>query len=1169
MTCANCGTENRPGRKFCANCGVALTVSCPSCGAANEPDDRFCGECGAALGAEPPAIEARPAPVAERKLVSVLFMDLVGFTMASESRDAEDVRELLSGYFDAARTVIGRYGGTIEKFIGDAVMAVWGTPVTREDDAERAVRAALDLISAVPALGAVAGVESLTARAGVATGETAVTLDAEGQGMVAGDIVNTASRVQSAATPGAVFVTDATRRASEAAIAYEEAGLHELKGKVEPLALHQALRVVALRGGELRSAGLESPFVGRDRELRLVKDLFHASADQRHTHLLAVTGVAGIGKSRLTWEFFKYIDGLLDDVYWHRGRCIAYGEGVTYWALAEMVRARAGIAEEEAPAVAAEKVATAVARFVGDAEERRWIESRLSQLLGLEDRASATREDLFAAWRRFFERISQRGPEVLVFEDLQWADPELLDFVDHLLDWSRDHRVFVLGLARPEIADRRPGWGTGRRGVTSLFLEPLADAAMDEMLRGLVPGLPDRVSATIRERSAGIPLYAVETVRMLLDRGAIRREGSSFVPTGPIDDLDVPETLHTLIQARLDGLAPNERSLLQDAAVLGKTFPPDTLAALTGRDEANVRETLEGLVRREFLGIQTDERSPERGQFGFLQSMMQRVAYDTLSRRDRRAKHVAIARLLESTWSGDEDEIVEVIASHYVDAYRADPEGDDAAELRSKARQTLTRAGERARALAATRQARGYFQRAAELADDPADEAVLLEQIGLTHRDDGDAADAVPFFERANNLLTELGRPHEAARLSARLGEVLWMSGRPDAGAARMEQALAELEEEEPDRDAAILAAQMGRILFFLGRLDDAMDRLEAALRTAEALWLPEVLSEALNTKALVLDSRGRPEEALGLLKRSLELALEGDVPSSAVRAYTNLSNHMLALERWDETSTYREAGGKLAERVGIRGAWWFLQQHTAFWMLAVGHWDELSALAEGMPDPADDPAVLFGRDGIGLCAAFMSARRGRLDDAQRFAEMFERSDTDVQSLATAAAMDAELSLAAGRPAEALAFGKAAFDHRSSMGLRHGAIKDGFRLACEAALALGDMDALRQLTEAVDPVPPGLLAPSTRGARDRMHAHLDTSDGRLDMAASRFRVAAQIFEEQQMPFERSVVLLERVERLGLEQPGAEQDRSEALRTFEELGATPWVERAAGAHAAGR
>jgi class 3 adenylate cyclase len=298
MTCTNCGTENKPGRKFCASCGAALSTTCPACGAANDPTDRFCGECGTPLtpGAPP---EERAGPVAERRLVSVLFMDLVGFTAASESRDAEDVRELLSSYFDIARTVVGRYGGTIEKFIGDAVMAVWGTPVTREDDAERAVRSALELIAAIPALGADAGVDGLAARAGVATGETAVTLDAEGQGMVAGDIVNTASRVQSAAPPGGIFVTEATRHATDAAVEYEVAGPHEVKGKSEPLNLHHALRVVALRGGQLRSTGLESPFVGRERELRLVKELFHASADQRRTHLMAVTGVAGIGKSRL------------------------------------------------------------------------------------------------------------------------------------------------------------------------------------------------------------------------------------------------------------------------------------------------------------------------------------------------------------------------------------------------------------------------------------------------------------------------------------------------------------------------------------------------------------------------------------------------------------------------------------------------------------------------------------------------------------------------------------------------------------------------------------------------------------------------------------------------------------------------------------------------------
>src|SRR5438552_16393060 len=302
----SCGTENREGRKFCAECGSPLAAACPACGAGNEPGERFCGECGAALGeAAPPVARGSGA---ERRLVSVLFADLVGFTPLSETRDAEEVRELLSRYFDSCRRIIDLYGGTVEKFIGDAVMAVWGTPTATEDDAERAVRAALDLVLAVSALGQEIGEEGLRARAGVLTGEAAVTIGAEGQGMVAGDLVNTASRIQAAAQPGQVFVGERTRRATEAAIAYEDRGAHELKGKAEPLPLWRALRVVAWRGGALRSHGLEAPFVGREAELSTVKELFHASAEQRKAHMVSVIGLAGIGKRRLSWEFSKYID---------------------------------------------------------------------------------------------------------------------------------------------------------------------------------------------------------------------------------------------------------------------------------------------------------------------------------------------------------------------------------------------------------------------------------------------------------------------------------------------------------------------------------------------------------------------------------------------------------------------------------------------------------------------------------------------------------------------------------------------------------------------------------------------------------------------------------------------------------------------------------------------
>src|ERR671931_883242 len=512
MTCSACGAENRAVRKFCSCCGAPLALACSACGAANEPDDRFCGECGVRLDTEAPAPAATAE--AERRLVSVLFGDLVGFTPLSEDRDPEAVRELLSRYFDTARRVIERYGGTVEKFIGDAVMAVWGTPVAREDDAERAVRAGLELVEIVAGLG-----EGVAMRVGVVTGEAAVTIGAERQGMVAGDLVNTASRVQGAANAGTVLVGERTRRASEAAIAYEDAGEHELKGKSESVPLWRTARVIASRRGEGRATGLEAPFVGREGEMRLIKDLFHAASDEHRARLVSLIGIAGIGKTRLSAEFERYIDGLVGDVYWHRGRCLAYGEGVAYWALAEMVRMRAGIAEQEEPDAATRKLHETLERYVLDAEEREWVEPRLAQLLGLADKSPAEREDLFAAWRLFFERLPGPNPTVLVFEDLQWADKALLDFVDYLLEWSRNYPLFVLVLARPELAERHQGWGAAKRDFTSITLEPLSDDAIDRLLLGIVPDLPEPLRARIRERAEGVPLYAVETVRMLIDRG--------------------------------------------------------------------------------------------------------------------------------------------------------------------------------------------------------------------------------------------------------------------------------------------------------------------------------------------------------------------------------------------------------------------------------------------------------------------------------------------------------------------------------------------------------------------------------------------------------------------------------------------------------------------------
>ena len=400
-------------------------------------------------------------------MCSVLFCDVAGFTSLSESRDPEAVRELLSRYFEVARTVIGRYGGVVEKFIGDAVMAVWGTPVASEGDAERAVRAGLDLVSSVAELGAEAGVPGLAARAGVVTGEVAVTLGAAAEGMVAGDAVNTAARVQAAAEPGQVLADGATQRLAGAGVGFADAGEHALKGKAEPQQLWRATRVLSGVGGLKRLDGLEAPLIGRDAELRTIRELFHAAADRRVPRLVVISGPAGVGKSRLGWEFDKYISGLAEPVWWHRGRCLSYGEGVAFWALAEIVRQRLGIAEEDPPDIAIAKLAAGLDRFVPDPGERSYAGVRLGRLLGVKFAGDGggplAREELFAGWRLFFERLAAEGPAVLLVEDAQYADAGLLDFLDHLIAWARDLPIFVLVFARPELG--RPGPGSVSGGT--------------------------------------------------------------------------------------------------------------------------------------------------------------------------------------------------------------------------------------------------------------------------------------------------------------------------------------------------------------------------------------------------------------------------------------------------------------------------------------------------------------------------------------------------------------------------------------------------------------------------------------------------------------------------------------------------------------------------------
>jgi class 3 adenylate cyclase/tetratricopeptide (TPR) repeat protein len=1092
-------------------------------------------------------------------LVSVLFADLVGFTTLSESRDAEDTRELLSRYFETCKRLVTLYGGTVEKFIGDAVMAVWGTPTATEDDAERAVRAALDLVAAVSALGDEIGAPELRARAGVLTGEAAVTIGAEGQGMVAGDLVNTASRVQSVADPGTVLVGESTRRATESAIVYEEAGAFELKGKEGLTPLWKALRVVSGARGSLKSAGLEAPFVGRDRELRQIKDLFHASAEEHKAHLVSVTGIAGIGKSRLAWEFYKYFDGLPQITYWHRGRCLAYGEGVTYWALADMVRMRCRIVEDEEPDTALQKLHATLEEHLADPEERRFVEPRVSQLLGLAEQEARDKQELFAAWRLFFERLADVYPTVLAFEDMQWADTSLLDFVEYLLEWSRNSPLYVITLARPELLERRSTWGAGHRNFSSLYLEPLPAPAMEELLTGLVPGLPQAVREQILARAEGVPLYAVETVRMLLDRGLLVREGPVYRPAGEIGPLEVPETLHALIAARLDGLSPEERRILQDGAVLGKTFTQAGLAALSGLSESELGPLLSSLVRKEVLGVQADPRSPEHGQYGFLQDLVRHVAYETLSRRERRSRHLAAASHLGSTFP-DEDEIVEVVASHYLAAYETAPEAADADEIKAKARAMLARAGERAASLAAAEEAQRYFVQAAGLADVP-EQARLLERAGEMAWARARGEEAQELFARALELFESRSLTHPAARVSARLGVVEWRGGRLEPALERMERAYQVLSEDEPDEDLATLAAELGRLHFFKGEVELASERVETAIEIAEALWLPEILSQALNTSGLAASWQGRYEHGMALLKHALDLALEHDRTASAIRAYQNLGDMLERRDRYEDAIDLHRRSLALSEKVGDEFHRLRTLGELSYCFVRQGRWEEALEAAGEIPEQQ------IGVAAWGDAPLEVAIARGDLSQAHHQLSLLANlaDAADLQDRVSYLAARARVRRAEGDYEAALADSEETLRLAQLYGAGiSGDAKVAFVEALEAAFALGAHEKVEELLARIENIKRGQRPPFLHAQLARFRALLAAGAGDAGEVEAGFKTAEAIFREYGIAFWLAVTELEHSEWLVARGRGDEAEPllGEARETFERLEAKPLLERTA-------
>ncbi len=595
-------------------------------------------------------------PVAERRQVSILFADLVDFTGFAEGRDVEEVRDLQARYFDVSREVILRYGGTVEKFVGDAVMALWGAPVAREDDAERAVRAAVELVDSIAALGSDLGIAGLAARAGIVSGEAAVTLGAIGQGIVAGDVVNTAARLQAVARPGTVLVDEATYRMVRDAVLFVRAEDQILRGKRAPVPAWEVRQIIAMRRGLERARAPEAPLVGRESDLAMAKAMLHGVRDDRTVRLMTILGPAGVGKSRIVWELKKYADGVVEAIAWHQARPPAFGEGSAFGPLAEMVRRRARIADGDRPQVGRRKLDACLTRFVPDADERRWMTPHLVALLGLGPAPAAERQEAFAAWRTFFERISDQSTTVLVFDDLQRADDGLLDFIESVAEHTPPHPILLVAVARPELLDRRPEWGGGRGDHVVLRLEPLPPSAMGSLLAGVAPGLTSEVSARILDRAAGIPLYAVEILRMLVDRGDLEAQAGIYQVRARLDHLTVPATLQALISARLDGLDPDDRAALRDAAVLGQAFSAEAVAAVGATSLEAVEQRLRRLVRRELLVAEPSEPGEQevgRTRYHFGEWLVQEVAYATLARRDRRAMHLAAGRYFDALQDPD------------------------------------------------------------------------------------------------------------------------------------------------------------------------------------------------------------------------------------------------------------------------------------------------------------------------------------------------------------------------------------------------------------------------------------------------------------------------------------------------------------------------------------
>ena len=973
---------------------------CPSCGQENPEGFRICGMCGAAL--------ARAAESAreERKVVTVLFADLVGFTSRSEQLDPEDVRAMLAPYWQRLREELEGFGGTVEKFIGDAVVALFGAPVAHEDDPERAVRAALAIRDWI------AEESELHVRIGVNTGEALVSLSArpsEGEGMASGDVVNTAARMQSAAPVDGVLVGEQTYRATERRIEYREHEPVDAKGKAEPVPVWEAVQARSRFGVDLTPAPT-APLIGRDEELELLVAAFRRAADDQVPQLVTVVGVPGIGKSRLLGELFATIDAGDRLVRWRQGRSLPYGEGVSYWALGEMVKAEGGILETDAPEETARKLLGAVDRLVSDTTEAAWLATSLRPLLGLagDEVGGDRRGEAFAAWRRFFEALGEDRPLVLVFEDLHWADDGLLDFVDHLVDWLTDVPVLVVGTARPELLARRPAWGGGKVNSTTISLAPLSE---DETAR-LVHALLERsvlaadVQSAVLERAGGNPLYAEEFVRMVAEGGS--------------DDLEVPGSVQGIIAARLDALDAADKELLQDAAVVGKVFWSGALAAIGERDVADVEERLPMLERRELVRRSRRSSVAGEGEYSFRHILVRDVAYGSIPRAARAERHRRAAEWIESL--GRPEDQSDLLAHHYLAALELSrAAGVDVGVLAESAATALLRAGERAVGLNAFESAARFFEEALELGVPNAERPRTLLQLGIaSHRMVHPGR--IERLEEARDALLVAEDPDAAAEACVVLAEAWWDQGQNERGRAELERARKLVEGRPATPSTARVLVEVSRYAMLADETDEAIRTGREGLEMAERLGLTELVPAALVNIGC---ARGNAGDKGGTadIDRAIEIARTTNNPELA-RAYHNRGVLESNLDRiWEWELLAKEA----ADRLGHGPVGRFVEGQMLLHAFDRGVWDDFLVHAEEFLVTYEAGAPSYNEVWVRENLAYLYLARSRDDRAISEAARslgLAREIKDPQALQPALSGNVRTDLALGRLESARTFAR-------------------------------------------------------------------------------------------------------------------------------------------------